>query len=349
MANVFRLKVISLSVLLLLLLLPGCARTVQSVGIQYLSVPSAKNTPEFVAQIWYPTEHGTVKKYGESRIRPGYFAIPDGDYANQAPASLIVLVHGSGGSADSMAWLATEFAKRGSIVVAADHPASSGGDPERASLLNVWTQPEDIHRLLDVVINSPWGPRINQKNIAVVGFSLGGTSSILVAGGQLQLQRFPEFCNSNNDGACTAFSHHFKNFDDDFYNRANGKFLDSRISAAVAIAPGFTESLVIESVESLPTPLLLLSGGMDQQLPPSTHVYPIRDYLPEHSRYVEIENAQHFSFLPLCGDGAIEVLSETKEEFVCQEFGSKTREEIHYATFFEIANFLQSKGFDIDF
>lgn len=339
-------KILLLSVLLLTL--GACNASNQVVGISYLSVPATNNSPEFTAQVWYPAIGGTEQKFGESRIRPGYFAALDAAPIEPDQAPLIVLTHGSGGSADSMAWLAKAFVERGSVVVAADHPASSGGDPERASLLEVWTQPEDIHRLLDYFLNSSWGKLIDGTKIAVIGFSLGGASSISLAGGQLQLERFPEFCASNDDGACRAFAHHFEKFDDEFYTRANGEFYESRIQAAIAIAPGFTESLTLESVQSLPTPLLIISGGKDQQLPPGTHVYPIRDVLPPHSHYLEIEDAQHFSFLPLCGAGAIDVLSETDEEFVCEEFGSKTREEIHSTTVIEIARFLTSNGFEID-
>ena len=110
--------------------------------------------------------------------------------------------------------------------------------------------------------------------------------------------------------------------------------------AAVAIAPGFSESLTARSLQQLGTPLLIVSGERDQQLPPQTHVYPIRPYLPGNSRYVEISEAQHFSFLPLCGLGAIDVLTETNEEFVCLEVGAKSRADIHAETLLAIADFL---------
>jgi predicted dienelactone hydrolase len=92
------------------------------------------------------------------------------------------------------------------------------------------------------------------------------------------------------------------------------------------------------------TPVLLIAGESDQELPPQTHIYPLREWPSAHSRYVEISEAQHFSFLPLCGDGAIDVLAETEEEFVCEEAGAKSRIEIHTETWSEIETFLRLNG-----
>jgi predicted dienelactone hydrolase len=85
---------------------------------------------------------------------------------------------------------------------------------------------------------------------------------------------------------------------------------------------------------------LLLTGGRDQQLPPATHVAPMRHLLPKHSRHLDIRDAHHFSFLPLCGDNAVELLAESAEEFVCQEFGNETREQIHAEALGAIIDFL---------
>lgn len=312
----------------------------QSVGSADFEVDSTTGNPAFSARLWYPTSDSVEQLFGASRIRPGYLAVPDGEISLNDQAPLIILNHGSGGSADSLAWLATEFAIRGALVIAADHPASSGGDPERASMLEIWTQPEDVQAMLDQLLVSDWSRFIDQQRIAVIGFSLGGATAMSLAGARLHFERFPAFCVNHDDGACQAFRHLFAQLDNDFFARANGNFFEPRLRAAVAIAPGFSESITAESLQALPTPVLLIAGEMDQQLPPETHLYPMQHLLPENSRYLEITGAQHFSFLPECGEGAIAVLAETNEEFVCQEMGNKTRKEIHFETIAIIESFL---------
>lgn len=310
------------------------------VGTSTLTVPAKGEAAGFNATLWYPAQPGIESRLGSSPIRTGYLAVADGTPALRPASPLIVLTHGTGGSAQSLAWLATGLARHGALVVAADHPASSGGDPERASMMQVWTQPEDVRHLLDTLLASSWGTRIDPRRIASVGFSLGGASAMLLAGARLDFERFPTFCQTHDDGACRAFAHHFNHVDAQFYARTNADLAEPRLRAAVAIAPGFTEAFTAASLRSLRTPLLLITGGRDQQLPPQTHVHPMQHLLPANGQYREISDAHHFSFLPLCGDAAIDLLAETKEEFVCQEFGRKSRSAIHAETLRAITSFL---------
>jgi predicted dienelactone hydrolase len=325
---------------LLIVLLSASAAVAQTIGVSDFAIEAVGEKQGFSARLWYPTDGGETQRFGASRIRSGYLAVHDGRPALPLQAPLIVLNHGSGGSAESMAWIAVDLARRGALVIAADHPASSGGNPERKSILQVWTQPQDVSHLLDQLLASEWSERVDHQQIAVVGFSLGGATAMSLAGARLQFERFPAFCQSNNDGACSAFRHYFADLDSTFFDRTDADLADSRVRAAVAIAPGFSESFTAESLQAMATPLLLIAGESDQQLPPQTHVYPIRPYLPRHSSYLEISEAQHFSFLPVCGDGAIAVLAETNEEFVCQEVGAKSRECILAETLQKIADFL---------
>ena len=313
------------------------------VGVSTMAIPVKGEAPGFTATVWYPAEPGSETRFGVSRIRPGYLAVAEGPPTLPPSTPLIVLTHGTGGSAQSLAWLATGLARRGALVVAADHPASSGGDPERASMMQVWTQPNDVRHLLDTLLASPWGSRIDRQRIASVGFSLGGASAMLLAGARLDFARFPAFCETHDDGACRAFARHFENVDAGFYARANADLGEPRLRAAVAIAPGFTEAFTADSLRTMTTPLLLITGERDQQLPPQTHVHPMRHLLPANSQYREIGDAHHFSFLPLCGEGAIELLAESKEEFVCQEFGALSRPEIHAETLRAITEFLMKE------
>lgn len=317
----------------------ACASSGQTIGVSDFVAPADTGKPTIKARVWYPGTGGAEQRFGSSRIRPGYLASSDATIRLKGSSPLIVLMHGSGGSAESMAWIATRLTKLGALVVAADHPGSSGGDPERASILEVWTQPEDVHRLIDRLLDSDWKEYIDPQRIGVVGFSLGGTTAMSLAGVRLQMERFERFCESHNDGACRALSHHFESLGRSYTIRANGDMTDRRVRAAAAIAPGFTESVTEESLRSLNIPLLVIVGRDDQQLPPATHIIPTWEVLPEHSGVIEIEEAQHFSFLPVCGKDAVSVLAETGEEFVCQETGRKSREEIHRTTIKAIEQF----------
>ena len=243
-----------------------------------------------------------------------------------------------------MAWIASELVAQGAVVVAANHPASAPGDPNRRSILDVWEQPEDVRALITQLERSEWSGRIDPGRIAVVGFSLGGASAMLLAGARLDFERFPAFCKGHADGACEAFRGHFGSLDAAFFEKANADHSDARITAAVAIAPAFTEAMTADSLRTLAAPVLIVAGEKDQQLPPLTHVRPMLGSLNPPSAYKEIASAQHFSFLPLCKPNAVELLAETKEEFVCQDTHGRTRDEIHAETLQAIDEFLRERG-----
>lgn len=290
--------------------------------------------------MWYATSSGEPQTVGGNAIFPSYQAVPDGAVTPGRKSPLIILVHGSGGIAEGMAWIAHDLAARGAITVAADHPASTLGDPTRRSILDVWEQPADVRAMIDQLAASDW---IDQDRIAVIGFSLGGVSAMLLAGARLEFAQVPAFCKTHRDGACEGFEHHFASFDAAFFARANADHADHRIKAAVAIAPAFTEAMTAASLRAL-APTLLIAGGRDQQLPPQTRIRPMLEYLRAPSTYHEIAAAQHFSFLPTCRPNAVALLSETHEEFICQEQAGATREQLHADALAAITAFLQARG-----
>src|SRR5262245_13862030 len=123
------------------------------VGVRSIDVAPAGRAG-FRARVWYPTSGGAPETIDGNAVRVGYRAVPDGSLALRSSAPLVVLCHGSGGGAESMAWIAVDLAARGAIVIAADHPASSYGDPGRRSILDVWEQPADVSALLDQLLQS---------------------------------------------------------------------------------------------------------------------------------------------------------------------------------------------------
>ena len=320
---------------------PGSNTT--RLGVQALTV-TASGGATFNARVWYPTSSAELQTVGATAIRPGYQAVVDGTVSLPGAAPIVVLVHGSGSSADALGWIARDLVAHGAVVVGADHPASSGGDLNRRSLLEVWTQPQDVRTLLDQLQQTRWSTFVDRNRIGAIGFSLGGASAMLLAGARLDFARFPEFCKTHDDGACTAFRQHFGAIDAAFLERANADHSDRRLRAAVAIAPGFTEAMTADSLQTMATPALIITAERDQQLPPETHVRPILGQLRPPSGHVQIRAAHHFSFMPPCRPNAVAILTETKEEFVCQEHAGRTREQIHAEALEAIVKFLRLRG-----
>ena len=57
------------------------------------------------------------------------------------------------------------------------------------------TRAQDISHLLDALLADPvYGKGIDQQNIAVFGFSLGGLTSLQLVGARTDLQTYRQFC-----------------------------------------------------------------------------------------------------------------------------------------------------------
>jgi predicted dienelactone hydrolase len=311
------------------------------VGMRRVEI-AATGRPSFHAYVWYPTSGGTAQTIRATPALPGYQAVPDGVVAVKSPAPLVIVLHGSGGGGQGVAWIALDLVAQGAIAVAADHPASTYGGDERR-ILDIWEQPDDVRAMIDQLTSSEWSRYIDPGRIAVAGFSLGGLSAMLLAGARLELQKAQGFCKTHHDGACEGLVPHFASFDGPYFEHANADHADHRIRAAVAIAPGFTDAMTPASLHDL-APTLLIAAEHDQQLSTEARVRPMLQHLRAPSEYREIAAAQHYSFLPVCSPNAVELLAPTHEEFLCEERFGRTREQIHAEALDAIATFLRARG-----
>src|ERR1700692_2090632 len=96
--------------------------------------------------VWYPADSGAdVKPQRIPPVGPALFeAAPAAPEAKMAPSPgkfpLILLSHGTGGTAQSVAWFATALASRGYIVAAVNHPGNNAIEPHTVQGFTLWWQ-----------------------------------------------------------------------------------------------------------------------------------------------------------------------------------------------------------------
>ena len=99
-------------------------------------------THALVTTVWYPAVHGTtmsehdIGPSGSRLFRLGAWA-DDAEPAS-GPFPLIALSHGTGGSAQIMAWLARALASRGYVVAAVNHPGNNALEKYTAEGFLTW-------------------------------------------------------------------------------------------------------------------------------------------------------------------------------------------------------------------
>lgn len=147
--------------------------------------------------IWYPAAAGTQEADWEVAIFKAGRNAKGAAMANSpAKLPLIVLSHGTGGAAMSLAWLGETLAANGYIVAAVNHHGNTGAEPTQPlqGTLVWWDRPRDLSVLIDRLLADPQlGPRIDSSRIGVAGFSIGGNIALASVGARLSRAQWQKF------------------------------------------------------------------------------------------------------------------------------------------------------------
>jgi predicted dienelactone hydrolase len=282
-------------------------------------------THALVTQIWYPADHAAVETpqgIGPP-AQPLFSAGKAARNAALAPAPsllpLIMLSHGTGGSAAMMAWLGTALAAHGYIAVAVNHPGNNGlEDYTGQGFLSWWERAHDLTTVLDKILADPmFAARVDRKRIAAAGFSLGGYTMIEIAGGLTDRAAYAAFCRSPRaDGMCKPppefdsglfdrnGDEELAKRDPDFaasLRRSGESYRDPRIRAVFAMAPALGPAFPAAGLRKVAIPVAIVAGSVDSQVPPATSASYFAANIP-HASLTILPGVDHYVFLGECSD-----------------------------------------------
>nr|WP_316640229.1 alpha/beta fold hydrolase [uncultured Roseateles sp.] len=292
--------------------------------------------------LWYPTaadarmEVLTAGPFALEPVAPG--AAPAAD-TQRVP--LLMLSHGTGGSALSLSWLARALAASGYLVAGVDHHGNTGAEAEYRleAFLAWWDRPRDLSAAMDRLLADPlWGPRIDAQRIGVVGFSLGGYTALAALGARLDgaaLARFHRRC--ADAGQCLlppeiAIRHSAaavgQLLRSDARLRASieeaGRdWSDKRLRAGLMLAPVMGALMSTESLAAIRAPLHLIASEADDQAPPSVTAQRVAAAVPGATLHV-LQGAGHYSFLSPCNE-----LGRQQAAPICSDPPGQPREGLH--------------------
>lgn len=295
-------------------------------------------------RLWYPADAGAKERPHdigppERPIFRGHPIAIDAPIAGTGAAlPLLLLSHGTGGSADSLDWLGAALAARGYVVAAPNHPGNNALEPlTPEGFLLWWERAKDLRDVLDGVLDDrTFGPRIDRRRIGAVGFSLGGYTTLLIAGARSHRQALLDFCASPAaDAACrppetdalaaktggmtlTPSAQTQASL-----ARSDASYRDERIKAVFAIAPALGPAFDAASFADVRVPVTLLAGSADTTVPVATNVRRIAGFLPK-ARFALLEGAGHYTFLDVCTPAAADALPA-----FCNDGPGVKRESVH--------------------
>ncbi|MBH0237922.1 alpha/beta hydrolase family protein [Methylobrevis albus] len=304
------------------------------------------------ASVWYPV--GTPTYGGLVGDNPVFRGTPA--FVGAAPAEgrfpLLVVSHGSGGNMDNLGWLSSALALRGVMVLAVNHPGSTSGDSSPRRSIDLAARARDLTAALDALLADPaFGPRVDRDRIAVLGFSLGGSTALQLAGARLDRGRYRDYCTRFAEATdCVFFGKggvDLAALPESF----EAELRDPRIRAAVAVDPGMSYGFTPESVLDMHLPVLLVDfappddwtgfdPGLARDVGAAGSGLALR--LPEVER-ATIGPAIHFSFLGLCKPEGAALLEAERDDPVCTDPAVSDRAAVHEHVTARITAFLKAR------
>jgi predicted dienelactone hydrolase len=278
--------------------------------------------PALAGGVWRPELSQDNKK--PPRIRADGEGLP-----------LVVMSHGGGGSYDGHVDTATALACAGFVVAAVSHSGDTYEDESR--VLELWRRPDQLHRLIDFMLTD-WHAhdRIDAQRVGAFGFSNGGFTVLVAAGGVPDLNQTERYCKSHPDhDLCRALSE--ARISSRLGSRVpvNPWIHDSRIRAIVVAAPAFGFAFRKEGLREVKIPVQIWGGTLDRHQPAPWYEDAVAADLPLAPEVHRIAQAGHYDFLPPCSASLIKVapaICTSEAGFDRAEFHRKLNE--HIATFF---------------
>jgi predicted dienelactone hydrolase len=259
--------------------------------------------------LFYPSD------VGDAPTPLGPFVLP---LAPDAPPQrgngrLVVVSHGTGGSAWVHADLARALVQRGFVVALPLHRADNYQDRSDAPGA-LERRPHEVSATIDALGREPrFAPLLELDRVGVFGFSAGGHTALTLAGGRWSYDRFRRHCDQDlaDDfafcvGAITALDGGVLDGVKQwlarlviglrFRDATPRGHVDERIAAVVAAAP----AAAIFDLDTLATPrvpLALATAGQDRWLVPRFHAERVLQACTSCERPVDLPGAGHGVYL----------------------------------------------------
>lgn len=290
--------------LLLFFLSAGSVRAMDAPGMAVMPVADQKGGRDLALSLWYPASGGSPQIVGGNAVFLGPTAVP-GAAADAGPFPLVLLSHGGlRSSPDSGAWLAAGLARSGHVVVEVNAPRVKSA---RAGAEEIWRRPQDLARALDAVLGDPhWASRIDRTRISAVGFALGGTAALAVAGRQLDADAFQQSCTDMSGPDCGWYATGGVALETLGRAPLERSYRLPEVSAVVAIAPEYPDVVSSEG-EATPVSSLVIALGANGEAEARLAPLAGRDGA---SRLVTLAGAGPFDAFPPCTPAGAEILSQ---------------------------------------
>ncbi len=269
------------------------------VGFEQLSVPDPSGKTVSAA-VWFPS----IGKPVSVSVGPvQQMVVPDG-VVSGTRLPLVLISHGTAGSAGSHYDTAMALAGNGFVVVALTHTGDNCMDQSYAgNQRNLTERPRQVSVVLNYMLTT-WTQhyRLDPARVGMFGFSFGGFTTLVEIGGIPDLTRTRELCTERPTAPECLF---IKQRNGDPLSPVTSPSAwphDRRVKAAVLAAPAVSYLFRPGSLKGVKVPIQLWRASNDEQVPDAWNTAVIRQELPARPEEHVVDGAGCSAFLPPCGE-----------------------------------------------
>lgn len=226
---------------------------------------------------------------------------------------LIVMSHGTGGSAIAGHDLAATLARAGFVVAQVEHEGDNWRDQRLAGPESWKRRPVEVSRTIDAVErDARFGPLLDTRKVGVHGMSAGGVTGLALAGGQWSLDGLvlhckamlaadPVFCltGTRTEAERAQRRAQYESAPAGGVNPTpfgGAAVRDPRV-AAIALSVPLGVIFSAESLAQLHTPLGIVEATDDAVLVPRFHSRRVLELCKSCTRIDRLDGADHFDVL----------------------------------------------------
>jgi predicted dienelactone hydrolase len=291
------------------------------------------------ATVWYPASADSVESEWSASVFLFGTSALNAPFSDASKRPLIVLSHGTGGSAAQMSWLAEALVNAGFMVAAVSHHGNTASE-NRAwphGFVLPGERARDLTVLIDRLLADPeLAPHIDPERVGAAGFSLGGYSVLASAGGELTFADRRSRCEQHADNPVCSLPPEagFSVADIETLAASDPVFMaavereaqataDERVRAAYVIAPAFLSLMDERDLSSVNIPLRFVLAENDQQIHLRETSDAITTNLPTATTH-RVPKAGHYVFLAPCS-----LRGRLFLDTVCADPSGVDRHEVH--------------------
>jgi predicted dienelactone hydrolase len=286
-----------------------------AVGFQQLAVPDPEGQA-LELNIWYPSDApATPRPLG---LYQQVVAADAPIFGSQLP--LVVISHGTGGSADNHYDTGLALGEAGFIAVAVTHTGDNWRDHALSfTARNFVERPRHISRVIDFMLSGWDGhDHIDPARIGMFGHSAGGATTLIAIGGNPDLDLGPPFCRDHPDAWDCQ---HVKARADAGSAPPAGAdrkppewHHEPRIKTAAIAAPAIGYMFAKDGLAAVAVPVQLWRAENDRVTPKEWNADVVKGALPKLPEDHLVPLAGHFDFLAPCSAALAERAPE-----ICQD------------------------------